>query len=87
MCPGLTDDLQQVDDAHKRAVLDRELARLNINLACFQETRLADSGSIREANYTFLWQGLPRDNPRWHCVGFAVKNSLTAAIEPPTGGT
>jgi len=87
MCPGLTDDLQQIDDARKTAVIDRELARLNVDIACLQETRLADSGSIREANYTFFWQGLSRDDPRRHGVGFAVKNSLSAAIEPPTGGT
>ena len=87
MCPGLTDDLQQIDDARKTAVIDRELARLNIDIACLQETRLADSGSIRETNYTFFWQGLSQDEPRQHGVGFAVRNSLSAAIEPPTEGT
>ena len=87
MCPGLTDDLQQIDDARKTAVIDKELASLNIDIACLQETRLAENGSIREANYTFFWQGLPKDDPRQHGVGFAVKNSLTSAIEPPTGGT
>ena len=87
MCPGLTDDLQQVDDARRTAVIDRELARLNIDIACLQETRLADYGSIRESHYTFFWRGLPRDSPRRHGVGFAVRNSLSAAIEPPTEGT
>nr|KAG5691627.1 hypothetical protein BaRGS_023798 [Batillaria attramentaria] len=87
MCPGLTDDVQQIDDARKTAVIDKELSRLDTDIACLQETRLADSGSIREANYTFFWQGLSQDDPRRHGVGFAVKNSLTAAIEPPTGGT
>ena len=69
MYPGQTDDLQQMDDARKTAVIDRELARLNIDIACLQETRLADSGSIREANYTFFWQGLSQDDPRRHGVG------------------
>lgn len=87
MCPGLTNDLQLIDDARKTAVIDKELARLNIDIACLQETRLADSGSIREANYTFYWQGLPQDSPRQHGVGFAVKNSLTSSIEAPTGGS
>ncbi|CAE1149183.1 unnamed protein product [Acanthosepion pharaonis] len=31
--------------------------------------------------------GLPQDDPRQHGVGFAVKNSLMPAIEPPTGGS
>ncbi|KAI5106715.1 major facilitator superfamily domain-containing protein 1, partial [Silurus meridionalis] len=39
-------------------------------------TRLADSGTIREANYTFFWQGKPLDESRQHGVGFAVKNTL-----------
>ena len=73
MSPGLTEDLQKIDDARKTAIIDSELARLNVDIACLQETRLADSGCIREANYTFYWQGLSADEPRRHGVGFAVK--------------
>ena len=87
MSPGLTEDLQKIDDARKTAIIDSELARLNVDIACLQETRLADSGCIREANYTFYWQGLSADEPRRHGVGFAVKNTLSSAIEPPTGGS
>ncbi|GAA6101905.1 uncharacterized protein LOC122792394 [Tachysurus ichikawai] len=87
LCPGLTTDLQQVNDARKTAVIDRELSRLNVDIACLQETRLADSGTIREANYTFFWQGKPSDEPRQHGVGFAVKNTLVAFIEPPSSDT
>ena len=87
MCPGLTADLQQINDARKTAVIDRELSRLNVDIACLQETRLADSGTIREAGYTFFWQGRSLDEPRQHGVGFAVKNSLIPFIEPPSAGT
>ncbi|CAE1163801.1 unnamed protein product [Acanthosepion pharaonis] len=87
MRPELVDDIQQIDDARKTAVKDRELSRLGIDIACLQETRLADSGSIREANYTFFWQGLHQDDPRQHGVGFAVNNSLIPAIVPPIGGS
>ncbi len=87
MIPGLTDYLQKLDDARKTAVIDSELARLNVDIACLQETRLADSGSIKEANYTFYWKGLSADEPRRHGVGFAVKNSLSSSIEPPTVGS
>ena len=87
MCPGQTNDLQQIDDARKTAVIDRELSRLNIDIACLQETRLADSGTIREANYTFFWQGKPSNEARQHGVGFAIKNTLVAFIEPPSSGT
>ena len=87
MCPGLTADLQQIDNARKTAVIDRELTRLNVDIAALQETRLADNGTIREANYTFYWQGKSPDQPRQHGVGFAVRNTLASSIEPPTEGT
>ena len=60
---------------------------LNVDIACLQKTRLADNGTIREANCSFFWQGKPVDEPRQHGVGFAVKNTLVAFIEPPSAGT
>ena len=55
MCPGLSEDLPKINDSRKTAVIDRELLRLNIDIAALQETRLAGSGSLREQNYTFFW--------------------------------
>ena len=55
MRPGLSNDIQLIDDARKTAIIDKELTKLDIDIACLQETRLADSGSIREANYAFFW--------------------------------
>ncbi|CAE1327547.1 unnamed protein product [Acanthosepion pharaonis] len=72
MRPILADDIQQIDDARKNAVIDRELSKLGIDIAFLQETRLAEAG-------------LPQDDPRQHGIGFAVKNSLIPAIVPPTG--
>ena len=87
MCPGLSSDLQAINDARKTAVINKELARLNIDVACLQDTRLPDSGSLRETNYTFFWKGLSQGEPRQHGVGFAVWNSLLASVETPTGGS
>ena len=84
MCPGHSADLQQIDDARKTAVIDKELTRLNIDIAALQETRLAEDGKIQEANYTFYWQGKSSDQPRQHGVGFAVRNSLVGCTEPPS---
>ncbi|RXN14059.1 craniofacial development 2-like protein [Labeo rohita] len=86
MCSGLTTDLQQIDDVRRTAVIDRELSRLNVDIAALQETRLADNGTIREVSYTFYWQGKPLDQPRQYGVGFAV-NMLVSFVEPPTAGT
>ena len=37
MRAGLTDDLQVVDDTRKTAIIDRELHRLNIDIAALQK--------------------------------------------------
>ena len=76
MTPGLSDDLQEISDARKTAVINNELLRLNVDIATLQETRLADSGTLRESDYTFIWQGKASQETRQHGVGFAIKNSL-----------
>ena len=78
MCPGLSANLQLMDDSRKTAIINKELARLNIDVACLQETRLADSGSLMERDYTFFWQGLSQDEPRQY-----VRNSLIATTKTP----
>ena len=87
LCPGLSNDIKQVDGARKTAIIDKELSRLGVDIACLQETRLAGSGTLREESYTFFWQGKPPEEPCQHGVGFAVKNTLVTSIEPPTAGT
>ncbi len=82
MLTGLLDDLQAISDVRKTSVIIDELARLHIDIASLQETRLPDSGSLKEKNYTFFWQGKSTDGVREYGVGFAVRNSLLAMIEP-----
>ena len=57
MTASLSDDLQQIDAAHKTDIIDAELHRLNIDIAALQETRLAENRSLTETYYTFFWQG------------------------------
>ena len=83
----MSNDLRQINDSRKTAIIDSELFRLNIDIAALQETRLADSGMLREKDYTFFWQGRAEGEARIHGVGFAVKNSLLSSIQPPTEGT
>lgn len=87
MCPGLSDDISQITDSRKTAIIDSELCRLDIDIAALQETRLAADGMMREKNYTFFWKGKASEEPRIHGVGFAIKNSLLQMIAPPTGGS
>jgi hypothetical protein len=74
MCPGLSDDLQQLDDTRKTAIIDRELTGLGIDIAALQETRPPSNGSLREQSYTFFWQGKDPEEQRIHYVGLAVKS-------------
>ena len=87
MLTGLTDILKDISDARKTAVIDKELARLGVDIATLQETRLADSGTLREKDYTFYWQGKSSEEPREHGVGFAVKNTLLKMVEPGSNGS
>ena len=82
MMPGLSEDLQDVSDSRKTAVINNELKRLDVDIATLQETRLADSGTLKEKDYTFFWQGKSSEQRREHGVGFAVKNSLLNKVEP-----
>ena len=75
MITGLSASLQDIKDSRKTAVINDELRRLNVDIAILRETRLADSGTLREKDYTFFWQGKRSDEPREHGVGLAVRNS------------
>ena len=85
--PGLTQDLQDISDTRKTAVINNELKRLNVDIAALQETRLADSGTLKEKEYTFFWQGKSSEEHRQHGVGFAVKNTVLNKVEPGSKGT
>ena len=84
---GLSANLQDVKDSRKTAVINDELGRLNVDIATLQETRLEGSGTLKEKDYTFLWQGKGSDKPREHGVGFAVRNSLLGMVEPGSSGS
>ncbi|XP_078265950.1 alpha-1,4-N-acetylglucosaminyltransferase-like [Rhinoraja longicauda] len=82
-CPrqeDLSGNRKDISDSRKAAVKNNELKRLNVDIATLQETRLADSGSLKEKDYTFYWQGKDSDEPREHGVGFAAQSPLAACM-------
>ena len=85
--PGLSQDLQDISNTRKTAVINDKLKRLNVNIANLQETWLADAGILKERDYKFFWQGKSSDEPREHGVGFAVKKSLLSMVEPGSSGS
>lgn len=87
MLTGLSENLQDISDTRKTAVINDELKRLNIDIATLQETRLANAGTLKEKDYTFYWQGKSSDQPREYGVGFAVRNSLLSMVESGSNGS
>lgn len=66
----------------RTALIAKELARYNIDIAALSETRLAEEGSIAEpiGGYTFFWKGKAPDEDRIHGVGLAIKTKLLQKI-------
>ena len=62
----------------RTALIACELARYNIGIAAFSETRLPDECSLVEMGngYTFFWSGLPTVACCIHGDGFAVRTAL-----------
>ena len=54
MTPGFSDNLLDINDARKTAVIDWELSRLKLDIVALQETRLHESRSVKEKVFTFF---------------------------------
>ena len=65
------------------AVVSRELARYNIDIAAISETRVLGDTIIEEkgGGYTFFLKGKPAGDKHHHGVGFAIRTSLVKYLE------
>ena len=68
----------ELEDRRRTALIARELARYNIDIAALSETRHPEEGSFVKmvTVCTFFLCGLPKDVPCIHGVGFAVRTAL-----------
>lgn len=78
----LLDNARANRPERRTALVGRELARYNIDIAALSETRFAEEGQLREigAGYTFFWSGRAKEDRREAGVGFAVKNTLVSKL-------
>lgn len=53
MMTGLTENLRDIDNARKIAIINDELKRLNVGIATSQESHLAKAGTLKEKENTF----------------------------------
>ena len=86
MMTGFSANPHDIKDYRKTVVINNELRRLNMGIATLKETRLADSGTLKQ-DYVFFWQRKVSVDPREHGVGLAVRNSLLRMVEPVSGGS
>jgi len=49
------DDLLNISDVRKTAVINNKLLRLKVDIAVLKETHLAESEYLKEKDYTFFW--------------------------------
>ena len=87
MTPGLSNDILTISDIRKTAVINNELLRFQIDIAGLQETRLTESGCLKESDYTFFWHGKKEEEVREYGFGFAVRNSLLDKVLLDNTGT
>eukprot|EP00914_Ancora_sagittata_P010289 GHVO01019881.1.p1 GENE.GHVO01019881.1~~GHVO01019881.1.p1 ORF type:complete len:196 (+),score=11.23 GHVO01019881.1:905-1492(+) len=78
----MTDNPNAERPERRSALIARELARYNVDIAALSETRLADQGSLTEqgAGYTFYWQGRAQEERRQSGVGFAIRTDLAKKL-------
>ena len=87
MMMGLSTDLQTICDVQKTAIINTELLHLQIDIDALQETQLAESGCLRESDYTFFWQGKKKEDVHEHGVGFAIRNMLLNKVQLGSSAT
>ncbi|XP_046846748.1 uncharacterized protein LOC124440399 [Xenia sp. Carnegie-2017] len=66
----------------RTALVARELARYNIDIAALSETRFANERQLTEygGGYTFFWSGRSADERRESGVDFAIRNHLVQKL-------
>ena len=74
-------DREGTDRPERRtALVAMELAKYNIDIAALCETRLPESGSLDDFEYSFFWGGKPEGERREATVGFAIKKDIIAKL-------
>ncbi len=84
--PGLSENLQGTNDVWKTAIINNKLLRLRMDMAALEETRLADSGILKEKEFTFFWHWKSAADRRKLWVGFTFRNTLLGMVEPGDNG-
>lgn len=71
-----SDQLQDISNTRKTAVINDKLNTLKVDIVSLKESWLANKGTIIETDYMFYWRGKTSDESRVHGVGFALLKIL-----------
>ena len=85
--PGLSNDLQQLNDSRKTVIIDSELDRLNIYIAPITRNTTCRKWITKRATIHIILARKSIEEKREHGVGFALNNSLLTVTEPPVNGS
>ena len=79
----LLDNTKADRPERRTALVAKELARYNVDIAALSETRLQDKGHLTECGggYTFFWSGRSSAERREAGVGFAIRSSLARKLD------
>nr|VZI30788.1 unnamed protein product [Spirometra erinaceieuropaei] len=80
--PDWQDNPRSNRPERRTALVARELARHNMDIAALSETRFSEQGQLEEvcAGYTFFWSGRPRAERRDAVVAFAIRNDIVGRL-------
>ena len=69
--------------ARPSAIVSRELARSDIDIAALSETRILGDSEFKEplGGYTFYLKGKPKGDKCYHGVGFAIRSKLVKNLD------
>ena len=64
----------------RKALIAKELAKYNIEIAALCEIRFSESGSLNDLEYSFFWISKPEGERREAGVGFAIKKDIVTKL-------
>ncbi|VDL90442.1 unnamed protein product [Schistocephalus solidus] len=75
---SLLDNPRSNRPERRMALVARELARYNVDIAGLSETRFSEQGQLEEvdAGFTVFWSGWPKAEQRDAGVAFAIRNDI-----------
>ncbi|VDL96090.1 unnamed protein product [Schistocephalus solidus] len=88
VCVSTPDNTRSNRPERRTAIVARELARYNVDIAAFSETRFSEKGQLEVGSgYTFFWSGRPKAERSDAGVAFAIRSDIVGQLPCLPQGT